>query len=220
MPQKRYTTKYYLLTSKGIIMSDTKQETMYDYSAFEDTALEAESDVLAKITKHAERMKALDKEIAKSELATKKLVNERKRIAEDLLPDLFNAVGFGQGTTITTRTGLPLKLTKVLHTSIAGAKKPAAITWLDKNGHGGIVKRQVVINFNRDDSTIKDKNGRTKVDRLLRLIGSGWKDHRTDLDVNGASVKALIKRLLEKGEDVPKETFNIHQADVVKITSK
>lgn len=195
----------------------SKEKEIYDYSEFEGTTLEAQEDVLGRITIHAERMKDLDKEIAEAELATKKLASERRRISEDILPDLFDSVGM---TELKTRTGLPLKKKKLLHTSIAGAKKPTAIKWLDDNGHGGIVKRQVVINFNRDNALPGENGTASKVQKLLNLIGRGWKDHKTELDVNGASVKALIKKLLEGGEEVPKETFGVHQADVVEITSK
>lgn len=190
-------------------MSEEKIEAV-DFSEFE---VEVDNtDVLAKISNLANDLKKKNKEIAEAEQALKKLKGQQKEIQEERLPALFEQVGWSVGAKIQTGDGTPLSFEEVIHTSIAGAKKPAAIRWLDDNNHGGIVSRNVVIGFNKCDEE--------KVQKLLKLIGRGWPNHKTELDVNGASVKALIKRLLKEGVDVPQETFGVHQANIVKISSK
>lgn len=181
----------------------------FDYSNFNTSVEIDDSDVLGKITKLAEEMTNKDKEIAKLELEIKKAKEQRREIAEQKLPELMEQVGL---TEVRTRTGLPVKLSEKLFTSIAGAKKPAAIAWLDENGHGGIVKRNVVIAFNKCDQD--------KVAALLRLIGKNWPNHKTELDVHSSSVKSLVARLLEEGVDVPQDTFGIHRVNVAEIKSK
>ncbi|MHC4215857.1 MAG: gp33 family protein [Planctomycetota bacterium] len=191
---------------------DEKKDTLapVDFSAFESEV--DDTDVLGKISNLANELKKKNQEIAEAEITLKRLKNQQREIQEERLPALFESVGWAVGAKIQTGDGTPLVFEEVIHTSIAGAKKPAAIQWLDDNNHGGIVSRNVVIGFNKCDEK--------KVAKLLRLIGKGWPNHKTELDVNGASVKALVKRLMKEGVDVPLETFGVHQANVVKISSK
>jgi len=165
-------------------------------------------DVLGRITVAAEEMKDLDKAIAEAELNLKKLAGRRNEIATERLPELMDSVGL---TEVKTRSGLPVKIVNVLHTSIAKARKPLAIAWLDKNGHGGMVRRNVVIDF--------DKTQEEEVEKLLRLIGKGWPNNRVELDVNGATVKAFVKARLEAGEEIPLDVFGVHQQREAQIKS-
>jgi len=195
-------------------MSDEKKDVNLDYGQYIDEVEKAQDDkdLLSRISAAAKELKNKEKEIADAELALKKLKGQKRDLEENQLPELFLEAGWAIGAKIQTKDGLPLTFKKVTRTSIAGAKKPAAIKWLDDNGHGGIVSRNVVVSFNKTEQE--------KVDKLLRLIGRSWKNHKTVLDVNGATVKALITKLLQKGEvDVPLETFGVHQADVVAISS-
>jgi hypothetical protein len=181
----------------------------YDYSVFEDQSATNQEDVLGKISTLADEMHDLDKQIAASELKTKQLKEEHRQIAEEQLPELFEQVGMSE---LKTRKGLPLQLKNKVFTNISKGRKPKAIAWLDDNGQGGMVKRNVIIEF--------DKTKEEKVKALLRLIGKGWPNHRVELDVHASTVKAFVKRQLEEGEDIPLDIFGVHCVDVVEISSK
>jgi hypothetical protein len=189
-----------------------KQETAlpYDYSEHveEDNAVDS-TDVLGRISKLADDMHQLSKDIAEAELKVKKLKAQHEQIAVEQLPELFEQVGMKE---LTTLRGLPLKLSNRVYTNVSKGRKPAAIAWLDANGHGGMVKRQVIIDF--------DKTQEDKVKALLRLIGKGWPNNRTELDVHGTTVKAFVKKQLEEGIAIPADVFGIHCVDVVEIKSK
>jgi hypothetical protein len=181
----------------------------YDYSGHEDTGPAADSkDALARISVLADSMHQLDKDIAEAELKVKKLKARHEQIAEEQLPELFREVGMKE---LTTLTGLPLKLKNKVHTNISKGRKPKAIAWLDEHGQGGMVKRSVIIDF--------DKTQQDKVDALFRLIGKGWPNHRAELDVHASTVKAFVKKRLENGETIDHEIFGIHCVDVVEISS-
>lgn len=181
----------------------------YDYSALMDDAVPNQEDVLGKISKLADEMHALDKKIAEAELKTKQLRETHRQISEEQLPELFEQVGMKE---LKTRSGLPLKLKNKVFTNISKGRKPIAIAWLDDNGQGGMVKRSVIIDF--------DKTQEDKVEALLRLIGKGWPNNRTELDVHASTVKAFVKRQLEEGKVIPLDIFGVHCVDVVEITSK
>lgn len=188
-------------------MADEKQ--VFDYSAFQEDAAKNQEDVLGKISKLADDMHDLDKQIAEQELKLKKIKSARNQIAEEQLPELFAEVGMSE---LRTRSGLPLKLKNKIFTNISKDRKPKAIAWLDENGQGGMVKRCVIIDF--------DKTQQGKVQALLRLIGKGWPNNRVELDVHASTVKAFVKRRLEDGEELPLDIFGVHCVDVVEISSK
>lgn len=181
----------------------------YDYSGHDDDQTTDQSDVLGRISRLADEMHATDKEIAEATLKVKKLVEKHRQIAEEQLPELFEQVGMKE---LTTLRGLPLKLTNKVFTNISKGRKPTAIAWLDANGQGGMVKRCVIIDF--------DKTQEDKVKALLRLIDKGWPNNRTELDVHGSTVKAFVKRQLEDGKAIPADVFGIHCVSVVEIKSK
>lgn len=181
----------------------------YDYSGFgEDTATDQE-DVLGRISILADQMHEKDKEIAKAELLVKQLKEAHRQISEEQLPELFERVGMQE---LKTLSGLPLKLKERVHTNISKGRKPTAIAWLDANGHGGMVKRNVIIEF--------DKTQGDKVEALFRLIGKGWPNHRAELDVHAATVKAFVKAQLKDGKAIPLDVFGVHCVNAVEISSK
>jgi hypothetical protein len=182
----------------------------FDYSDHQDPAAN-QDDVLGRISVLADKMHELDREVAEAALRTKQLQAQRDQIAEEQLPELFAQVGLAELVT-NGRHRLPLKLKNKLFTNISKGRKPKAIAWLDANGQGGMVKRAVIIEF--------DKTQQEKVDKLLKLIGRGWPNNRTELDVHASTVKAFVKKELEEGREIPKDVFGIHCVDVVEITSK
>lgn len=181
----------------------------YDYSDFSEDEAPNQEDVLGRISKLADEMHDTDKKIAEAELNVKKLKEKHRQIAEEQLPELFEQVGMKE---LKTRSGLPLKLKNKVHTNISKGRKPTAIAWLDANGQGGMVKRNVIIDF--------DKTKEDKVKALLRLIGRGWPNNRVELDVHAATVKAFVTRQLKEGKVIPLDVFGVHCVDVVEITSK
>ncbi|MBW2636065.1 MAG: hypothetical protein JRC86_00820 [Deltaproteobacteria bacterium] len=188
-----------------------KKEVAPDYSAFETKSAVNEDDVLGQITVLVDKLLDYDKAIAKAELDLKRQKAQRDGLAEKDLPELMISVG---QTTLTTRSGFPIKLEKALYTNISKDRKPIAIKWLDDNGHGGMVKRQVVIAFNKCDEE--------KVAAFKRMIDRNWPNNKTVLDVNAASAKALVKKLLGDGlfDTSAKEIFGVFEKDIVKISSK
>lgn len=181
----------------------------YDYSDYQDGSAKDQEDVLGRISILADKMRDKQKEIAEAEMHLKQLKEQHRQISEEQLPELFERVGMEE---LKTRSGLPLKLKERVHTSVSKERKPKAIAWLDEHGHGGMVKRTVVVEF--------DKTKEDKVKALLRLIGRNWPNHRTELDVHGSTVKAFVKQQLKDGKEIPIDLFGVHCVNAVEISSK
>ena len=190
-------------------MAAEKNALPYDYSGFDDRDEANQSDVLGRISVLADKMHQLDKDLAKAELEVKQLKEKHRQIAEEQLPELFAQVGMSE---LRTLKGLPLVLKNKIHTNISKGRKAAAIAWLDEHGQGGMIKRSVIIEF--------DKTQKEKVEALVRLIGRSWPQNYTDLNVHPATVKAFVTRQLKDGKKIPADVFGIHCVDVVEIASK
>lgn len=189
-------------------MATNKNALPYDYSGLDDGPTANEDDALGRISLLADEMHDIDKQIAEADLSVRKLREAHRQIAEEQLPELFEQVGMAE---LKTRSGLPLKLKNRVHTNISKGRKPNVIAWLDANGQGGMVKRSVIIDF--------DKTQEEKVKALLRLIGKGWPNNRTELDVHASTVKAFVVRRLAEGKKIPLDVFGVHCVDVVEISS-
>ena len=188
-------------------MAVDKNPLPFDYSDHKETAVN-ETEILGRISILANEMHQCDKDIANAELKVKQLKEKHRQIAEEQLPELFMQVGMEE---LKTLSGLPLKLKNKVHTNISKGRKAAAIAWLDANGQGGMIKRRVIIDF--------DKTQSEAVERLKKLIDRGWPNNRTDLDVHAQTVRAFVTRQLKDGKTIPADVFGIHCVDVVEITS-
>lgn len=148
--------------------------------------------------KQIELMHAYDR--AEKELKAAKIA--LYNVQEKELPEAMLAAGM---EAFTLATGEKVSVKETLYASIAQKNKNAAIAWLMDNGHGEIVKENVLLPF--------EKGEHEKVVELLEILEeNGYLNHAVDDVVNTATVKSLIKELLEKGEAVPLELFGAHFA--------
>jgi hypothetical protein len=178
----------------------------FDYSDFQEENTAPAEDLLARISVVADQLMAKKKAAAKAELELKKIMDEVSRLEEVELPQMMKEA---RQEEMKTTSGVRLKLVNEVHTNISKERKPKAIAWLDANGQGGIVKRNVVIAFNKCDEE--------KVAALLRLIKKGWPNHKVDLDVHAATVKSLVKERLAAGLEVPLDVFGVYRREVVLV---
>ena len=114
--------------------------------------------------------------------------------------------------------GTQLQIKDRLDASIAvedEQKRAAAFAWLEANGHGDVIKDQVVMIIGRGEEA--DKRAKA-IEAFTEKHGiDDWTRKRA---VHPATLKALITEQLQQGVDVPKETFNVFQQKraVIKAT--
>jgi hypothetical protein len=182
------------------------QNKAFDYSEFQEENPTPAVDLLSRISVVADQLMAKKKAAAEAELALKKINDEVSRLEEVELPQMMREA---RQEEMKTTSGIRLKLVNEIHTNISKDRKPKAIAWLDANGQGGIVRRNVIIAFNKCDED--------KVEKLLRLIGRGWPSFKVELDVHAATVKSLVKERLAAGLDVPLDIFGVYRREVVLV---
>lgn len=176
---------------------------MTDYSAYMKKPTEGQ---LAELNALVERLHEAELTLSRKEEELKKANEDVREIAERRLPELMEDMGLAN---FTTTSGLKISLKVSTHAKIAEGRNSEAMAWLDRNGHGGLIKTQVAVEFNRGETDkAKELAGRLSEDGYV----AGEKE-----TVHPSTLRGWAREQLENGVDVPLDLFGIHQRKVVKI---
>jgi hypothetical protein len=169
----------------------------------------------------------IKKDIEWIESALKNKKEELKKLEEDILPSLLLDIGVTVGSDIKTPNGYNVKVVKNFKSSIPAVssiesargeekialleRRDAALAWLVANNLEGIIKSEINIDVGKDTEYKKEVLG------ALNKIGV---KAQVNDNVHFMTLNATIKELIENGVDVPRETFNVYEGNIVKITKK
>lgn len=171
---------------------------MIDYES--ETQSGPNQDQLAVISGLAQQQLKLERDLAKLEQEMKDKAKALRKIQEQDLPDAMLAAGC-KGYTLSTGEGITIK--EDISASLSEGKKGPAIAWLKEHGFGDIVSDDVAVSFGKG----KEDEARETVD-LLKAHGL---IPVLKTNVNTATLKSLIRELLEKGEEVDLELLGAYQ---------
>ncbi len=177
------------------------------YEEFQDGPAPAD---LHKLAELAKSMFEAEDEVAKADKALKEKKAALRAIAERDIPELMEKCGV---TEFATTTGLKLKIKRLLRASIAKANLTKAVAWLDKHGHGGLVKRRVFLDFTRDQ---EDDAKALRADLAKR----GFENVETTHTVHSGTLSAWVKERRANGEAVPEKLLGVSEHSVAKLTTK
>lgn len=169
-----------------------------DYSAF---ASAPPPEALARLSELAASLFSAEVEVDRAEAELEK----RKKAVEDLarrtIPEAMGAVGMKE---FVTKSGLKIRVRDLVRASISKANLTAAVAWLDANGHGGIVKRKVYVDFPREQEE--------SAKALLALIrAQGFENVAADYSVHSGSLSSWAKERLAEGDAIPLALLGVSQ---------
>lgn len=181
----------------------------HDYSEFKD---KTGDNLLAQISATAVEQKKKEAEVA--ELAEKlQLANEQLRnISEHVLPGLMDAASM---TAFTTKEGIKIECSEKIRASIPAARADEAYVWLEENGLEHIIKRQFVIEFDREQEDWA-KEFSKKLDAISKDLENPLNIKRIK-NVHASTLAATIKEQLEEGINIPMATFGAYRQRFTKI---
>lgn len=170
-------------------------------------------DVLDKLDEAAKKLAEFQSKHAEMKLELERSENQIKYYTEDILPFLLEEAGQVVGTPFRTRSGLMLTLTEDVITSIADADKEEAFKWLDETGHGGMVKRDVIVRFDREQQEAAQK--------LLEDLREEFPEARQNCAVHWQTLRAWAREMLEANEfhTIPDSIFH-ERKNLVKLKRK
>lgn len=170
----------------------------------EQTALDRALKLAKQLDDEALEVDRLTAELA--EAKRKKLRTER----EDL-PALMKELGLKD---FTLESGARIECRSDFDCAITAARKNQAFAWLIKNGFGGLIKTQVIAEFDR---------GEVDAARAYaEAAAEAFPEHPPyeNLTVHPQTLKAFIREQREKGAEgakIPSDLFGIFEYDIAKI---
>lgn len=151
-----------------------------------------------------------DAAVSAAEEALEVAKAKRKDIAEHRIPQATE----GMDGKFDLGDGRELQIKEEIRASIAGEKRAPAIHWLDEHDYGHIVKRQVVIEFQKGD-TERCEAFLEAVKELEEHLGTLVV--KTNFTVHHATLTSWVKEQLSEGVDLPVDVFGIFRQRTAKV---
>jgi hypothetical protein len=177
-----------------------------DYSQFQE---EASVDQLRSITEAVDTYLELQVAAAKAEADFAEASKKVRHYEEHLIPEAMRVANLKE---FTTSSGYKVKLKSDVRASIPVARQDEAFAWLEANGQGGLIKRTVEISFAMGEDEVAKELQDELRERELSV--------NARRKVEPSSLKALLRRLLEKPENkVPMDIFGASEYDKAEVKS-
>lgn len=165
------------------------------------------SDQLKQLVEFAEELRDRGVELERLQDEGKQVSERIRRLEEVLIPELMGSIGEGGISSFSLGDGSSIQLLKELKAGVL--KKKAGLDWLRENGEGGLIKTKMTVPFAKgqeDDASKlkKELEGRSIKAELVSEVHAG-------------SLKSVIKRMLEAGQDVPLSDLGVHPRTVAKV---
>lgn len=183
----------------------------HDYSEWESQEpggnLMSRIEGLAQEQRDAEaRVEVLELQLAEAKAAAV-LVSEKK------LPLLLEEAQLGKSK-IVTPGGLVITLSEAIRGSIPKGKEDDAHKWLEDNNNGGLIKRTVTIDFNKDQEGWAKKFMRDCAQRKKPL------NLKIKRAVHANTLRSFIKSSLADGVPIPLDVFGAYRQQFTKVKVK
>lgn len=178
--------------------------------------VEVSDDGVKSLTELCESLQSLERKQEEVEAYLKDLKATIDDLSTNKIPDKLLELGV---TELKLANGAKVYTSKKYIASIAKdpEKSKEAFNWLIKNGHGAIIKKQIVIPYTFEDSNgTVPENIKVAID-ALKALELSFIDDGT---IAWQTLRAFVKEQLESGEDVenfPKDLFNVYIQNVTKI---
>lgn len=178
-------------------------------AALKDSAeIKADDNSLMTISNLAMRQLSLAGQIEDAEERLKELNAQFKQISEMDLPNAMLELGM---RSFKLEDGASISVEKFYGASIKVENRPLAYAWLEENGHGPLIKTDVVIPFG------KGTEARADAKELMEDLKSEGFDVALEESVHHSTLKAFAKEQLEAGTPLP-DLFTVFVGEKAKIT--
>ena len=168
--------------------------------------VKATPDELNRLSRLANELIHKQNEVKELEDSIKAFKDRIRQISEQEIPDFLAEVGL---SSFELDNGTKIKVEPFVRAHISKDRSKEAHAWLEDNGFGDIIKREVNCKFNKGDNKyveLKDK---------LDDLGQSY---TTKESVHHATLNSFAKEQMEKGTDIPMQLFGLYSGFITKIT--
>ncbi len=181
---------------------------MFDYEGFEE---KPRGQLMAELSEAA--MAQMEAEVAvekaKDLLAAKE--HHLKYISQTLLPKLMDEAGLSK---LKTKEGLEVSIKEDIRANIPEEKRSLALSWLEQNQHGDLIKREFKVLFGRDQ-----EDWASKFEKQLQQSEQPF-NYELKRGVHPSTLTAFVKAQIAEGADVPIDLLGVFRQRVTKIKVK
>jgi hypothetical protein len=165
---------------------------------------------LRRITELANTMVGVENEILDLEEKLKEAKDRFRKLAESDLPEAMEAAGMEE---FKLRDGRRVTIATDYYAAISKDRSEEAYDWLRENGHGALIKRDVILTFGAGTDD--------KAFRAFRWLSRVYKndDVKSKEGVHSQTLRAWVRGQMEAGEDFPQELFGVFVRNVAKINA-
>jgi predicted nuclease with TOPRIM domain len=164
---------------------------------------------LKALSEKSNELQNLDNKIKDVEEELGKLKSKYRELSEVDIPSMLSELGLSE---ITLADGNKISTATYYSARISEDKRDEAFGWLNDNGFADIIKNTVSVSFGRDE----DDSARKLVDSLE---DNGYATAQKKW-VEPMTLKAFVREQVEKGSDLPLETFNVYIGQKTRIIKK
>lgn len=146
--------------------------------------------------------------VANMETQLKDAQRHLRLLEEEDLPAALDEAGIPE---FKTADGAHVKVEQKLYMSVPKKNKPAVASWLLGHGHGSLVQSDVVVKFKKGEAD--------RVNQAVDLLAEhGFPGVHVDESMHTGQLKALVRELLDDGEDVPLDLFGAYVKRVASVS--
>ena len=174
-----------------------------------ESAITVDTAVSSDIAKSCNKLLETQNEIAKLEDRLKTFKTTETTLSEQTIPNLMQQAGV---SLIKLKDGSSVEIKPFYAARIPSSKVEEAFEWLRTNGHGDLIKNNVMLTFGRN----QDNEAKSLVAEL-REKGHNVKQAEK---VEPMTLKAFVKEQIQEGKNVPVDLFGVYVASKTKITTK
>lgn len=169
---------------------------------------EVPTNLLTVLRQLADELAAAEAEVA----AAEEILQQRKNMLKDIVEQRIPRATEGMDGKLDLKDGRELIIKEEIRSSIAGDKREPAIEWLDANGYGSIVKRQVIFEFPKGST-----DRCNKFLEAVQSLGLGQLVMKTKYEVHHATLNSWVKERLKEGDEIPTDTFGVFRQRIAKV---
>jgi hypothetical protein len=171
----------------------------------------AGDNLLASINAAAHELQQAEERLETAQDDVKEKTLLVKRISEVILPELMTSAVTMDHTTL---DGLRIQMAEKVRASILVAQSDDALAWLEEQGYGHLIKRQIIIEFGREDEAWAKKFLADCAKRKKPLLMT------VKRAVHANTLTAFVKDCMKNGIEVPDNLFSIFRQNFVKLSRK
>lgn len=165
---------------------------------------------LSNIAQLAMKQLTLEERIERGEALLKQLKEELRRVQENELPDAMAEAGMAE---FKLTNGGKVTIKPFVNCVMRKDFKREAVDWLDSNGHGGLVKREISVTIPKGK---KAEELRAKVSKALTDVGVPFEE---EANVHPQTLSAWAREMTEDNRAIPEQLFSVYtgRKAVVKV---